>query len=131
MGALSGLGSRIYRHRIHVLYDGNCKLCRRTIRICRALDFLDQFVPIDALDTEARARAGLGHLDFDALMREMHVAAGPRVWSGYAACRVIAGRSPLLWPVVPFLYIWPVPSIGRGIYRRVARSRSCQVPAVP
>ena len=109
-----------------MLFDGNCRLCRRTIRLLQATDVFRQLIPINALDTRARSDAGVGNLDPDALMEEMHVVVAHRTWSGFSACRVLAGRIPLFWPVWPFLYLWPVPILGRRVYRHVAAHRMCR-----
>jgi predicted DCC family thiol-disulfide oxidoreductase YuxK len=58
-------------------------------------------------------------------MQAMHVVSGSRTWSGFEACRMLAGRSPLLWVLVPVLYLWPVTAIGRRVYRWVAENRAC------
>jgi predicted DCC family thiol-disulfide oxidoreductase YuxK len=125
MRSLSGLGSRLFGHPLVVLYDGHCRLCQRTIHTLRALDVLDQLIPINALNDNARLDAGVGHLEVGALMEAMHVVAGSRLWSGFAACRAIAWRIPLLWPVLPLLYLWPVPPVGRRVYRIIASRRTC------
>ena len=41
--------------RLPVLFDGGCPLCRRTVRIIRALDWNDRLQFVDATNAEARA----------------------------------------------------------------------------
>lgn len=130
MGALSPVGRRLFDQPAVVLYDGSCTLCRRSVGFLKAIDLLDQIVPVNALDPAARRRAGLDHLDPAILMQAMHVASGSRTWSGFEACRMLAGRSPLLWVLVPVLYLWPVTAIGRRAYRWVAENRAC-TPDIP
>ena len=117
----------IYRNEMWVIYDGHCKMCRRTIASLRAFDVLKQVKYVNGLDPEALRGAGLGWPDPDAIMRDMHTVVGRRIWKGFAAYRALIWRIPLLWPVLPVLYIWPIPVIGRWLYRRVADSRMCSV----
>lgn len=130
MKSLARVGKALFPYPMVVLYDGRCTLCRRTMGILGSLDVLDQLIPINALSENARTDAGVDHLDPDLLLQAMHVVAGGRVWSGFEACRAIAWRVPLLWPVAPLLHLWPVPAIGRRLYRRVAASRTCQPPGL-
>jgi predicted DCC family thiol-disulfide oxidoreductase YuxK len=130
MAPLSAFGRRLFDQPALALYDGSCKLCRGSIRVLKACDLFDQIVPVNALDDEARRQAGVGHLDSAALMQAMHVVSGSRTWSGFEACRVLAGRTPLLWLLVPVLYVWPVTAMGRRVYRWVAESRTC-TPGLP
>ena len=123
---LAAIGERLYREPAVVLFDGSCSLCRRIVASLRTVDVFGRLTYVNALDEEARRDAGAAALDPDALMREMHVVAGARTWSGFGACRVVAARIPLLWPVWPFLYVWPVPALGRRIYRCIADSRTCR-----
>ncbi|WP_373526594.1 hypothetical protein [Nostoc sp.] len=57
----------------------------------------------------------------------MHAVLQRRSWKGYNAYRVIAARIPIFWPILPLLYVWPIPEIGKYIYRRVADSRTCSL----
>jgi predicted DCC family thiol-disulfide oxidoreductase YuxK len=128
VGVIRRIGRLLYGEPAVVLFDGNCRLCRGSIRAVRALDMFDQIIPVNALDEEARTEAGAGRLEIDSLIEAMHVVAGDRAWAGFEACRMLAGRVPLLWPVLPFLYIWPIPALGRRVYRWVARRRVCTLP---
>lgn len=137
------LGRRMFRAPLRVLYDGNCGLCRRTMAILNQFDWLQTLRPVNALDREAVEAEGLGHLDDTALMTDMHSAwkveqgkgeGATNDWKtakGYDAYQLIAWRVPLLWPLLPIVYLPPVASIGWKIYRRIADSRACRVPSVP
>ena len=140
---LAWLGQRLFRSPLQVLYDGNCGLCRRTMSILNQLDWLQSLKPVNALDREAVEAEGLGYLDDAALMKDMHAAwkvepnsgEGPSSeWKsakGYDAYQHITWRVPLLWPLIPFIYLPPVAAIGWNVYRRVADSRACTIPSVP
>jgi len=43
------------------------------------------------------------------------------------AYRALAARIPVLWPVLPVLYLWPIPKAGERIDRHVADSRTCSI----
>lgn len=127
------MGRRMYHEPMVVLYDGNCKMCRRTMSVLLTLDWLRLLKGISAFDRQRIEALGLGHLSDDALMRDMHAGErGPsgewRVTKGYEAYQRIACRVPLLWLTLPFIYLPPVAVVGRRIYRHVADSRACSVP---
>jgi glycosyltransferase involved in cell wall biosynthesis/predicted DCC family thiol-disulfide oxidoreductase YuxK len=126
---LQRLGRRLFRSPVTVLYDGNCALCRRTIALLRSVDVLGRLSYLNALDRTQVARAGFSWLDEQTLLADMYAVEGRRTWAGFDTYRVMALRIPLLWPVAPFLYLWPIPAIGRSIYRWVAESRTCRVAA--
>jgi predicted DCC family thiol-disulfide oxidoreductase YuxK len=125
------VGYGLYREQMYVLYDGNCKLCRRTIASLRLFDIFERVTYVNALDNEALIASRLGWLDSTALMRDMHVVVEGKRWAGFPAYRVLAARIPLLWPAVPFLYLWPIPIFANRIYRHVADSRVCNIPGEP
>lgn len=111
----------------YVLYDGDCAMCRRTMERLERLDWLGRLTPVNARRREEVEKHGLGGLSEDALVQDMHAVSRGKVWRGFDAYRAIAARVPLLWPVWPFLWLWPVTSLGRRVYRRVADTRSCSL----
>jgi predicted DCC family thiol-disulfide oxidoreductase YuxK len=126
------LGRRAYREPLFLLYDGNCQLCRRTVARIRTFDIVGRVTYVNALDEAALLEHNLTHLDRDALLYDMHAVRGEQVWRGFEAYRVLLRRIPLLWALLPLLYIPPVPALGRRVYRRVADARTCSiVQAVP
>jgi predicted DCC family thiol-disulfide oxidoreductase YuxK len=127
------IGRRMHREPMVVLYDGNCKMCRRTMSILLTLDWLRLLKGVSAFDRDRIDAMGLGHLGDDLLMRDMHGGErGPngewRVTKGYDAYQRIAWRVPILWLTLPFIYLPPVVAVARRIYRHVADTRACSVP---
>ncbi len=127
------IGRKLFGEKLVVLYDGNCKLCRRTMALFVTLDWLDSLKPVSAFDRRRFTDLGLGHLEDAALMTDMHAAergakAAWRVTRGFEAYQRIAWRVPLLWPTLPLVYLPPVVAIGNRVYRRVADTRACTVP---
>lgn len=112
---------------LYVLYDGNCGFCRQAVDRLRALDLTRRLTYVNVARRDEVEKHGLGRFDKETLMRDMHAIEGEKIWKGYDAYRAIAARVPLLWPVWPFLWIWPVTSLGRRVYRHVADSRSCEI----
>jgi predicted DCC family thiol-disulfide oxidoreductase YuxK len=112
-----------------VLYDGQCPFCRKSVEMLKKLDWLGRLSYADARDS-ARLPAGRPDLDPDRLLQEMHVVTPDHrhVYHGFAALRWLAWRLPLLWPVLPLLYLPGVPALGQRLYLWVARNRFRLVP---
>jgi predicted DCC family thiol-disulfide oxidoreductase YuxK len=125
--SLHYIGQWMYKEEMDVLYDGSCKLCPRTMAFFKTFDIFGRVEYLDALDQGAIKERGLQWLDPTALLRDMHVVVGKKSWTGFSAYRVLAVRIPILWPILPFLYLWPIPPLARRIYRHVADSRSCSI----
>src|SRR6267154_1272914 len=103
-----------------VFYDGGCSFCRRTVSIIRVLDILNCVVFVDVLDDMEMERRGFSLPDRTAFLRDMHAVSGERIWVGFRAYRSMAVRIPLLWPIVPILYLPLVERAGNKLYRRAA-----------
>lgn len=121
---------------LHVIYDGQCGFCIRSLRICKALDLRHA---LRFHDASQRAQIGaqfpeLAQADFENAM--FTVADDRRVDRGFFAFRQIALAAPLMWPVLPLLYLPGSGWIGPKIYAWVARNRGrfgcesevCDVP---
>jgi hypothetical protein len=93
-----------------VLYDPQCKLCRRTAGTLAIFDWTNSliFVPNADLYFSVVARNG-------------------RAGVGYEGYKLIAARVPLLWLFRPFMGLPGVQQLGTAIYRRVAASRACTI----
>lgn len=128
---LAALGRALYRKPMHVVYDGHCKLCRRTIATLRVFDLLGGITYVNALDDRAKRDLGLTADDDDALLRDMHALRGGRRAVGYDAYVAMAWRNVALMPALPLLYLPPVRALGTRIYRRIADSRTCSIVDVP
>ena len=122
------LGRHLYSDQMHIFYDGNRKLCRRTIASLRVLDICGRVTYINILDHKAMKGYELERLDPTILSTDLHAIVGKRRWTGLRAYRVLAVRIPILWLVVPFLYLWPITVIGSRIYRRIADSIQRKIP---
>jgi len=111
-----------------VLFDGNCELCQRAVRLLRRLDWLHRLQFVNSREPGSVPRTD-PPLDPARLMQEMHaIAPSGRVYHGFGAFRHMAWRVPLLVLIAPFLYIPGVPFVGQRLYLWIARNRFHLVP---
>jgi predicted DCC family thiol-disulfide oxidoreductase YuxK len=121
------IGRQLFRNQMYLIYDGNCKLCRRTVATLRVFDIFGRVKYLNALENNVIKVCGLGWLDTTALMTNMHAVIGTKSFTGFMAYRALTSRIPLFWPVAPILYVWPIPHVGEWVYRHVADSRTCNI----
>ena len=113
-----------------ILYDGNCRVCRRAIAILRSLDALDTMTALPGTTDDPRRREYADVTD-EMLAHDIWVLEGGRRSQGFDAYRRIALRLPLLWPIAVLMTVPGVASVGRRIYRRVADARTCRIREPP
>jgi predicted DCC family thiol-disulfide oxidoreductase YuxK len=114
---------------IPVFYDGKCSFCIRSVAVLRRLDSLRRvrFIDMHARETKAE----FPDLNLDRAATEMLVRDRSGTWhGGFDAFRVMAKHFPVLWPLLPILFVPPVPQIGRKVYARIAGRRSCILPTM-
>jgi predicted DCC family thiol-disulfide oxidoreductase YuxK len=90
---------------LHVIYDGQCGFCVRSLKVCRALDVRGA---LRFHDANARAQIDasfpeLAAADFENAM--FAVAPDRSVTRGFFAFRRILWESPLMWPLIPLSYL--------------------------
>jgi predicted DCC family thiol-disulfide oxidoreductase YuxK len=125
------MGAWLFPEEMTVFFDGNCELCRRTAASLRVFDLFSRIRYLNALAPDSLKELKQSGIDEQTALKDMCAVAAGKIYKGYDAYRMIAFRIPFLWPVLPFLFIWPVTSIGPAVYRRIADSRSCQIPQAP
>jgi predicted DCC family thiol-disulfide oxidoreductase YuxK len=127
-GLRRAIGREIEAHRwqIEVLYDGSCALCRRTVRLLSALDLFSafQFHDFRRLDLAAYNKSHELTLELADLDASMHAVARGGVFRGFAAYRLFAQAVPLFWPLVPFVFLPGIQSLGDRVYARIAPHRA-------
>ena len=112
-----------------VIYDGECPLCRKSVAWLRRLDWRKRLSYINFRDESDPFVASIPTTQ-ERMIAEMHVwpASRTRLHHGFGAFRFIAWRLPLMWPIVPLLYLPGVPWLGQKVYLWVARNRYHLVP---
>lgn len=109
--------------RIAVLYDGQCGLCKRTVRMLRKLDWMHKLSFVDFHHHDAH-KAAAPDLTFDELNKALHIRLPDgRTYQGYSAFRMLARHLPPLWITVPFLHLPGARLIGDKLYANVAARR--------
>jgi predicted DCC family thiol-disulfide oxidoreductase YuxK len=116
---------------ITVLYDGQCRFCRRTVAVLKSLDLFDVIQPKQIEIFLVEAAAGESPIPTpEQMARDLHVIDGETTMAGYDAYEAIAKRIVFLWPVA-IIMRWPVVAVrGRKIYRGIADSRHCSIERV-
>lgn len=110
-------------HPIAVLYDGSCRLCRRSAFGLAMLDAFKHLHLVDFRDEEARKKTA-PHLHESQLDLAMHILLPDQtVRTGFDAFRFMSWHLPVTWPLAPFLYLPGVSHLGRRIYAWVAQNR--------
>lgn len=108
---------------VPVLYDAKCSFCVRSMEVVRRLDVLGRlhFYPMHERTTLEKFP------DFDPKRgeTEMLVRTSSGWLGGFFAFRYLARHLPLLWPLVPFLFLKPVRNTGDRLYQRIAARRYC------
>jgi len=123
---------------LHVVYDGQCGFCVRSLKVCRALDSRRalRFHDANARQQVLAQFPELAGADFENAM--FAVSSDRRVTRGFFAFRRILWESPLMWPLIPLLYFPGTGIVGPRVYAWVARNRRrfgcesdvCEIPAV-
>lgn len=108
-----------------IIYDGDCRICRRTIAILKCLDVYDALTPISGASDDPR-KAGLNLTD-KMIERDLYWARDGQIASGYDAYVQIARDLIFLKPLALIMAFAPVAIIGRRMYRGVADSRRCSL----
>jgi predicted DCC family thiol-disulfide oxidoreductase YuxK len=108
---------------LHVIYDGQCGFCIRSLKVCRALDVRGalQFHDANMRKEVLVLFPELGQADFENAM--FAVAPDRSVTRGFFAFRRIVWESPLMWPLLPVFYFPGARWIGPKMYAWVARNR--------
>jgi predicted DCC family thiol-disulfide oxidoreductase YuxK len=110
-----------------VAYDGSCILCIRTVGLLHRLDIFGRLRPIDFRDDNG----ALEGIDRERVEKEIMVQKRDGTWiGGFKAFRFMALRLPLMWPLVPFLYIPLISYFAELIYKFVSANRKWLIGSV-
>ena len=108
---------------LHLVYDGQCRFCQRTLRVCAALDVRRRLQAHDATNRAAIVARFpmLGGADFDNAL--FAVTEDGIVFRGFFAVRRILRESPLTWILLPFFHLPYSGRVGQRVYGWIARNR--------
>lgn len=106
-----------------LVYDGQCGFCLASVKRVRVLDMFGWIDPVD-FHTQPELSKLNPALTPERCRAEM-VLLEPngRVSGGFLAFRRMSRHMPVLWPLVPFLYLPGAAQIGGGLYRWIAAHR--------
>ncbi len=122
--------------RVHLVYDGDCGFCTRTLHLFQRLDVWDRLQLHDARDRRNVVAKFPLLRDAD-LDDAMFAVRDDRAFRGFFAFRVLVRQSPWTWPLVPLFFFPGAATIGPLIYGWVARNRGrlttgqCSIPLAP
>jgi predicted DCC family thiol-disulfide oxidoreductase YuxK len=108
--------------RYTMLYDGNCRICRRQAELVAAYDDYNRIELLDANSAHARER--FPHISFEDALSQLHVV-GPdgTVYRGAEAVRELLLQLPTLRGLGEILRLPGVLSLAQPLYELVARNR--------
>jgi predicted DCC family thiol-disulfide oxidoreductase YuxK len=127
-GALRKVGGWFFKSPLIVFYDDDCSFCRRTIAAIRTIDVLGAIRYARARQDAELYLARLPGRNKAALLEDMHSVWNDRQFTGVETYGQIALRIPLLWPILPFLYVPTFHRRTARVYERVKHSRTCAIP---
>ncbi|MBI4051345.1 MAG: DUF393 domain-containing protein [Elusimicrobia bacterium] len=105
-----------------LLYDGQCGFCRASLDEIRCLDL---FGVLNARDLHLVENPKELHPDLtkETCLARLNYLEGGKLFAGFYAFRRIALRLPLLWWLVPGLYVPGMGWLGQKAYDWIARHR--------
>ena len=109
--------------RLPVLFDGGCPLCRRTVRIIRALDWSDRLQFVDATNADARAFFAPSLTEAQMMVEMYVVDERQRLHGGFEGFLQISRVVPVMWPFGLIARLPGIRQIGHAIYKIVAANR--------
>ena len=111
--------------RPQLLYDGRCGFCLASLRRLQVLDVFGAIEPVDLHRVPDVTRLH-PDLTLERCTRRMQlVEPTGRLTEGFFSYRRLCLRLPLLWPVVPLVYLPGMAWVGPRVYDWVARNRFC------
>lgn len=111
------------RTSLHLIYDGDCGFCVRSLKVLQRLDVLGRLRYWNARERAAVLLEfpALATADLDDAMYA--VTEDGRAYRGFFAFRRAVWVSPLMWWLLPLFYFPGAGVIGPRVYAWVARNR--------
>jgi len=106
-----------------LLYDGHCGFCQESVRRWTVLDLFGFVRPVDFHSAPDLAQYHRDLTPEHCQRRMQLVEPDGRLSDGYFAFRRMSRKSPMLWPVLPLLYLPGAGWIGQRAYDWIAKRR--------
>jgi predicted DCC family thiol-disulfide oxidoreductase YuxK len=106
-----------------VFYDGMCPVCRKSRRMMERLDWLGRLQYEDIHD-RVKADRELPAVTYADMLKQIYVKRPDgSYFGGYDAFRAISAVLPLMWPLVPFMWLPGARFVGKRLYKFIAKNR--------
>jgi len=106
-----------------VLFDGGCPMCRRSVRIVRALDWNDRLQFVDATNAEARAFFAPSLTEAQVMVEMYVVDERQRLHGGFDGWLQIARVVPTMWVFGLLGRVLGIRQLGDAVYKVIAANR--------
>lgn len=111
------------RGRAVLLYDGRCGFCLESIKRLRVLDLFGWVDPLDFHSQPDLSKLSPALTPQRCRSEMVLLEPNGRLSGGFEAFRRMSPHLPMVWPLVPFLYVPGMRWLGTRIYRWVATHR--------
>ena len=103
---------------IQLLYDGECPVCSRHIRLLNCFDLFERLELIDCWSLDLAKDNHYQNLDSlpSELTGKIYVLSSGQVYRGFSGFRMIALALPILWLFVPCLFLPGISSLAKRVY---------------
>jgi len=125
------IGYWLFRDQVYLLLNANCSVCRKTIAALRVFDIFNRITYIDSENKEEIYKLGLETHVAKANTTNLIAILQEKTFRDYYAFRVLAIRIPILWPILPLLYLLPFDKFGivlSGILNSLSKSKGTKKP---
>jgi len=109
--------------KVVIVWDGDCSFCQKSIIMAQKFDWFKRFIIINSNEQKMYEEYLEG---WDKNINKGLWAKGknsPKSSVGFDGFRRMTWVMPLLWPILPFLYIPFIPIFGRLVYNWIAKNR--------
>ncbi len=110
-------------NRRQIVYDGNCRFCIHSLAQLKIMDLFDVLKPVDFQKLED-PRILHPLLAKDAALSQLHlIEPDGTLYGGFVAFRRLCFSLPMLYPLIPIVYLPGMSVVGPFIYRWIAKNR--------
>lgn len=117
---LRKVGRRIWKTPLYVVYDGDCRFCRRVLASIKTLEYFDQLAFVNGQAVDELPDGTPIPYTREQRLQDIYAYEDGTWHTGDRVYARLARRVPKLWVFVPFL---SMKAISGAIYRRMADNR--------